>query len=171
MRVAQVHDDAVCCEKHCYDKIGHGTISSRRRHRYRSMPGLPCQWRDRCARGPSWQWVRGKQEERGVLDLEFVYRILFSASIEFKTHCTPLYSGSTACYLPYSMVDCNVSLHENMSLVQYSFENVQPVRHLLINMLSATDLSTFCYAVGIDLTEWERNRYLKPIRDLVEQEN
>ncbi|KAK5674007.1 hypothetical protein LTS10_013228 [Elasticomyces elasticus] len=50
------------------------------------------------------------------------------------------------------------------------FENIYPIRSELTEMLTATDLSTFCYAFDIELTDKEKDHYLKPIRDLVDQE-
>ncbi|KAK3614685.1 hypothetical protein LTR56_027092 [Elasticomyces elasticus] len=50
------------------------------------------------------------------------------------------------------------------------FENIYPIRSELTEMLTATDLSTFCYAFDIKLTDTEKDHYLKPIRDLVDQE-
>ncbi|KAK5162661.1 uncharacterized protein LTR77_011267 [Saxophila tyrrhenica] len=49
-------------------------------------------------------------------------------------------------------------------------ENVAPARVTIMNMLSATNLATVCYACPILLTNWEKETFLKPIRDLPEQE-
>jgi hypothetical protein len=51
------------------------------------------------------------------------------------------------------------------------FENVYPVRHQIMFYTTATSLSTFCYATGIQLTDKEKEEFLKPIRDIpVQQE-
>ncbi|KAK4897673.1 hypothetical protein LTR49_027949 [Elasticomyces elasticus] len=54
--------------------------------------------------------------------------------------------------------------------IKSMFENIYPIRSRLTEMLMATDLSTFCYTFDIELTDKEKDYYLRPIRDLVDQE-
>ena len=57
-----------------------------------------------------------------------------------------------------------------MVTIQRVFESVQPARYAILNYMTATDISTFCHALKLPLTPKEKHVYLKPIRDLVEQE-
>ncbi|KAK5725121.1 hypothetical protein LTR17_013234 [Elasticomyces elasticus] len=54
--------------------------------------------------------------------------------------------------------------------IKSMFENICPIRSRLTEMLMVTDLSTFCYTFDIELTAKEKDYYLRPIRDLVDQE-
>ncbi|KAK4901406.1 hypothetical protein LTR49_027288 [Elasticomyces elasticus] len=54
--------------------------------------------------------------------------------------------------------------------IKSMFESIYPIRSRLTEMLTATDLSTFCYTFDIELTDKEKDYYLRPIRDLVDQE-
>lgn len=50
------------------------------------------------------------------------------------------------------------------------FQKAYPFRVTMMEYLNATDLATFCYAIGANLTSREREKYLLPIRDLPKQE-
>jgi hypothetical protein len=59
----------------------------------------------------------------------------------------------------------------NESKIIDLFENVYPVRCRIMVHSTATSLSTFCYASGIQLTDREKDEFLKPIRDIPMQED
>ncbi|PPJ56472.1 hypothetical protein CBER1_10922 [Cercospora berteroae] len=52
-----------------------------------------------------------------------------------------------------------------------ALESSYPFSAGLFSLLSATNVSTFCYSLGITLTNAEKNSYLDPIRDVPEHEN
>jgi len=59
----------------------------------------------------------------------------------------------------------------NMATIGNVFENVYPARRQIMIYCSATDLSTLCYAMKFELTEKEKEEFLKPIRDIPVQQD
>jgi hypothetical protein len=60
---------------------------------------------------------------------------------------------------------------KNMTTLTNMFETVYPVRRQIMISCSATDLSTLCYAMKFELTEKEKDEFLKPIRDMPVQQD